>query len=450
MSLFPKRQFEVDELQNIGLSSKKEIASILKAISHEHRIEMLVILYKGPIEFSELQKELGISKTALSNHITQLLDNRLIKRLGRGSYQISIDGLNFLTSIVSNYRDSQVFLIEERSKFTEIYSNRSPVTGEKIIALKKLKWQNRWVSHLGAIESCLKYLQMKIPTQWLYGATGHAFILNIGENMCPSGPTAWNTEMLFNMAPKIGYKVNGIIGMKSEPDFIRMQKNAWTLVKDAIDNNLPCYGWELMIPEYYLIKGYDTKGYYFTGPLADKMKGPKDWTELGNTDISILELYSVTLGNPLDDQIVIKEALRNSLIHSTNPPKWIRSEYRSGLEGYDRWIRCTKNGTAQTQGMAYNTAVWSECRTFAVDFLKLSKKKLKGIAREEFEEAIMLYNEVSDNLKKVMKLYPYNASLNSEEIGIDKRNVDAVDYLVKAKNAESLGMKILRRLVVEL
>lgn len=30
-----------------------------------------------------------------------------------------------------------------------------------------------------------------------------------------------------------------------------------------IDEGLTCYGWELDIPEFYVVYGYDNKGYYF-------------------------------------------------------------------------------------------------------------------------------------------------------------------------------------------
>ena len=45
--------------------------------------------------------------------------------------------------------------------------------------IKSLKWEPRWVSHLGCIEGCLKFLQHKISPGWLYGGTGHAFVLKI-------------------------------------------------------------------------------------------------------------------------------------------------------------------------------------------------------------------------------------------------------------------------------
>lgn len=45
--------------------------------------------------------------------------------------------------------------------------------------LENLHGKNRWVSHLGCLAGCLEYLKRGVSDGWLYGATGHAFILNI-------------------------------------------------------------------------------------------------------------------------------------------------------------------------------------------------------------------------------------------------------------------------------
>ena len=45
--------------------------------------------------------------------------------------------------------------------------------------LENLRWKPRNVTHLGCIKGCLDYLGMDVSEPWLYGATGHAFIINI-------------------------------------------------------------------------------------------------------------------------------------------------------------------------------------------------------------------------------------------------------------------------------
>ena len=86
--------------------------------------------------------------------------------------------------------------------------------------IENLRWKPLWVSHLGCIKGCLEYLNLDVSKAWLFGATGHAFIINIHEAVCPSGPTAWNTEMLFELGRNIGYIPSGIWSFKSNSDFV--------------------------------------------------------------------------------------------------------------------------------------------------------------------------------------------------------------------------------------
>lgn len=88
--------------------------------------------------------------------------------------------------------------------------------GKKI---ESLRWKPMWVSHLGCIRDCLDYLNFNISDAWLFGATGHAFIINMHEVVCPSGPTAWHTEMLFRLGKNIGYIIEGVFGQKAQDGF---------------------------------------------------------------------------------------------------------------------------------------------------------------------------------------------------------------------------------------
>ncbi|MBN2240795.1 MAG: helix-turn-helix transcriptional regulator [Dehalococcoidales bacterium] len=45
--------------------------------------------------------------------------------------------------------------------------------------LENLRWVPKNTTHLGCIKGCLNYLDMDVTNAWLFGATGHAFILNI-------------------------------------------------------------------------------------------------------------------------------------------------------------------------------------------------------------------------------------------------------------------------------
>ena len=52
------------------------------------------------------------------------------------------------------------------------------------VDMKKLEgliWKPFWTTHLGCIKGCLNYLGLNVSDGWLFGATGHAFVINIHE-----------------------------------------------------------------------------------------------------------------------------------------------------------------------------------------------------------------------------------------------------------------------------
>ena len=102
-----------------------------------------------------------------------------------------------------------------------------------------LRWEPRWVSHLGCIKGCLDYLNRPVSDAWLYGATGHAFVLNICGDMCPSGPTDWDTSMFEKLGRNVGYVLEGIFGWKGREDLAQLQEEAWEYARNALDQDLP-------------------------------------------------------------------------------------------------------------------------------------------------------------------------------------------------------------------
>jgi hypothetical protein len=314
-----------------------------------------------------------------------------------------------------------------------------------MVKLQELQWSPKWVSHLGCIKGCTDCLGLDISDAWLYGATGHAFVINVHTELCPSGPTAWKTEKLFELGPNAGYKIDGIFGFKGGPDFPDVQKKAWEHAKQALDQGFPCYGWELEIPEFYVVYGYDEReeapaGYYYRGPGCKEGKGPKPWQELGDTGIGVLELYSLRPGQPADDGTTVKQALTFALEHAANPKEEISDDYRAGLKGYDNWIAALAEGKASDMGTRYNTGVWLECRQYAAGFLQEAQTRLAGRAGDLLGEAQNHYRIVAESLRQVAELYPWSHEA-------DDRSRAAVEALQAARAAEAAALETLPKII---
>lgn len=312
-----------------------------------------------------------------------------------------------------------------------------------------LTWTPAWTSILGCIHGCLKYLDIAPSMGWLFGGTGHGFLINMSiDGSCPSGPTAWNTSRLFELGLNLGYKVDGLFSDKRQPDWKGFQKEAWEMTKFSLDQGLPVVGWELAVPEWYIINGYDETGYYYNGPGADSGISPKPWDELGDTGIGMLEILSINPAVPAEDAIMIAEALEFSIAFNKGSKDWVLPEYVAGQEAYQAWIEAVSSGKALLMGHAYNTAVWEECRRNAVAFLREAKTRIPGIADEAFERAIQAYSDVANQLKEITELYPFFENNGEGQVGVNPKSEKATKLLQAAKKAEEQGTEHLEEILV--
>jgi len=320
------------------------------------------------------------------------------------------------------------------------------VVGTPIKQLENLRWVPRWASHVGCIKGCLNYLGIDISDAWLFGATGHAFVLNISPSLCPSGPTDWDTRQFLSLGRNIGYLVECLDDYcpKQNHDLRDAQERAWEHVRRAIDQGLPCYGWELDIPEYFVVYGYDETGYYISGPGCDEGKGPIPKQYLGRSEIGVVLVSTLKPTAPADDRKTVYEALTYASELGHNRLKW--TDRTGGLKGYDTWIRAMETGIADRFGLGYNAAVWAESRQFAVQFLKEAQERLDNGLKPLFTAALGHYQTVAQNLKAVSGKYPFK-ECEDEHTPVDEDSREAVEALKRARDAEAAGLNVLAELI---
>ena len=311
-------------------------------------------------------------------------------------------------------------------------------------ALESLQWEPAWISHLGCHHGCVKFLELEVSRPWIFGGTGHAFALNIHEELCPSGPTAWNTEPVDRLAANIGYLIEGVTGERSQRDFEAKQKIAWALVTGCIDTEVPCYGWELLMPEWYIITGYEEAGYYFSGPGADEAQMPLPREDLGCTEIGWLSVHCVVRCSPSPDDEVVSEAITFALDNAAGK-HLMGGGYASGLAALELWATSLESGRASRFGAGYNGECWRECREMAVDFLHEAKQRLDREATL-FDEAIAHYSAVRDALSLAVERVPFLPPDQIEARDTTVTDAECAAIIREAKAAEEQGTEALRKL----
>ncbi len=92
------------------------IKSILNALSHEKRLQILLSLLTGDKSFRELKKETNLEKTALAHHLNQMIAIQLIQKPAYNTYSLHIDGERFLRIIERAFQHTNLKLTKDKEQ----------------------------------------------------------------------------------------------------------------------------------------------------------------------------------------------------------------------------------------------------------------------------------------------------------------------------------------------
>jgi len=95
-----------DDLIGSIEESFKEIVTIAKSLGNEKRLKILIFLLKRTNSFGALMSKINLKKTALSNHLSHLINAKLIEKVDFGVYSITGDGIEFIKAFERAYHQS--------------------------------------------------------------------------------------------------------------------------------------------------------------------------------------------------------------------------------------------------------------------------------------------------------------------------------------------------------
>jgi len=264
---------------------------------------------------------------------------------------------------------------------------------EKIVPNLKMHPFNTTL--MGVLKGVSDFFKIPLSDAWLFGGSGHAFLINIHEELCSSGPYVWNYETFFKLAKNLGIETKdlGFFHPKSTPHEIKQIEE---VLKEKIDDNVPC---SLLNLENQLISGYNDKHFITQQPWPTVDFPPKTltfqtWEELGNQ--FHISFFSFAQTERADDLTVIEESLDYAVDLVRNPSKYRHEHYYVGLEAYDTWVKAVEAGHGPSHGNWWNGTVWWECREMASKYFSEIASKLKG---ETSQKATNLSKQYGDLAK---------------------------------------------------
>ncbi|MCE5168450.1 RNA polymerase sigma factor [Paenibacillus profundus] len=331
-----------------------------------------------------------------------------------------------------------------------------------------------WTSAASALHGLLSYTDKEESLTRIMGLSGYAFRINICRgDVNIAGPTIYDFRDILSkglrnlgfrarivdaMPLKLGPNTNLVDASMLTPEAKAKRKlhealpEALNLIHDSIDRGLPVLSWDLFVPEFGLIYGYDDGARKLTAVECGKEEHiPYDHLGRG-----ILEdLFVLAIDEPCitDERGQLKGALQLILDHYHGREE--QPQYSvHGLAAYDVWVEAFRGGTVEPNGNSYNIAVVQDARHYAAQFLnELSDTWQGGDAaaddrlRNLGKEAAGLYASMAEQLQELQQMFPFPAGGEPNE---PEQAGRAITILQSVKALEEQSIVLLGQMDAEL
>lgn len=252
---------------------------------------------------------------------------------------------------------------------------------------------------MGVVQGALEYHGIEVSAPTLFGASGHAFLINIAKDLCPSGPYVWNRDRAAPLIRNLGLEMAdlGFFSPHSSPQDRAAVEGQ---VRDALDQGVPC---SLLNMENQLIAGYDDEGFLLLQPWGPSVPITParltygSWREFGDT--FHVSFFSLAHGQPAQPLQAVLDSLDYAVALHLHPENHSFEGYGIGPNAYANWIGAAPEFGA-SHGNWWNAMVWSECRRMASGYMAEIQNRYGDLAGPAAELA-GLYSDIAGALGRV-------------------------------------------------
>jgi hypothetical protein len=271
---------------------------------------------------------------------------------------------------------------------------------ESVMQIKKLQMGSFNTTLMGVLRGVLDYYGIPASTPMLYGGSGHAFLLNIHTELCPSGPYCWHFAPFLELVKNLGVEMTALGSFQT--DVMVRRDQIEEILRQQLDAGTPC---SLLNKEHQLITGYDEQGFLTAQPWPWNPNFPPLrlsyalWPELG--DEFYVTFYTFRRVEPADETTLIRASLDYALNLQSRPERYTNEPYGVGPVGYAKWIQAIHDGHGDTHGNWWNGIVWSECRREAAGYFGEIAARYSKSAKGPAEQLAWHYARIADMLQAV-------------------------------------------------
>jgi len=237
------------------------------------------------------------------------------------------------------------------------------------MAVSNLKMPPFSTTLMGVVRGVLDHYGIGMSDAMAFGGSGHAFLINIHDELCPSGPYCWKYDWFCRLLRNLGLEMVDL-GFFGKDSSAGERASVERRIRESLEAGLPC---SLLNMENQLITGYDDRTFFTFQPWGDKCGGfpPATltygtWAELKDEVHASFFAFKELAKN--DDATIVRDSLRSAVDLFQHPEEYSLERYGVGLKAYDNWLRAVAGGHGAQHGNWWNATVWSECRQMASGF----------------------------------------------------------------------------------
>ena len=237
-------------------------------------------------------------------------------------------------------------------------------------------------SLVGVVKGALDYYGVDTTPAESFALSGHAFAINIHEELCPSGPYCWDQDRLRDLLPNLGIRMVEL-GMVMPTAGTADRERLAERVRSEMDDGNVC---SVLNLDHQLVVGYDDTGFELALPWGEGVVDSTPtrltfgtWQEFVNGPPVAFFRFDPTPRRPAST--ATKSVLDFAVDIWRSPEQFAESPYGTGDLAYQNWLLGIDAGHGESHGNWWNAVVWGECRERAGDYFQ-------ALAAAEFPGAI--------------------------------------------------------------
>jgi hypothetical protein len=252
---------------------------------------------------------------------------------------------------------------------------------------------------MGVVRAVADYFGLHASDAMLFGATGHAFMINIDASLCPSGPYCWNRNQFDRLASNLGIAITNY-GFFSADSGAFDRADLETTLRPLLGEGFP---FSVLNMEHQLITGCDAGGFVLAQPWGPEVPVTprhlsfRSWNEFGGEVHA--SFYSYKRCDPASFEKTLADCLDYAIDLRLRPQEHTSPPYAAGSAAYPVWIEALRAGHGESHGSWWNSVVWSECRKQAGAFFEELGKTLP-YGRKTCKALAAAYGEAAEHIER--------------------------------------------------